>query len=55
MATPTVKLVADIRPALKDAFDRAARRHELTRRAAIEEALANWIEWANVARKGAKP
>lgn len=47
MAQATVKLVADITPALKADLDKAAAKHKLTIRAAVEEALGNWVMWAN--------
>jgi hypothetical protein len=43
-SNPTVKLVADIEPALKAAFDEAASRAGLTKRAATEQALRDYIE-----------
>jgi hypothetical protein len=43
-SNPTVKLVADIEPALKTAFAKAATRAGLTIRAATEQALRDYIE-----------
>jgi predicted transcriptional regulator len=40
----TVKLVADIEPSLKAAFDRAAKRAGLTKRAAIEQAIRDYVK-----------
>jgi predicted transcriptional regulator len=39
----TVKLVADIEPTLKAAFDKAAKRAGLTKRAAIEQAIRDYV------------
>jgi predicted transcriptional regulator len=42
-SNPTVKLVADIDPSLKAAFDKAAKRAGLTKRAAIEQAIRDYV------------
>ena len=39
----TVKLVADIPPALKLALDRTAKRLGITKRMAIEQAIADYV------------
>lgn len=52
MSTGTVKLVADISPALKSSLDKTAKRLGITRRRAIEVAIADYIV-RNVS-KGAK-
>lgn len=39
----TIKLVADITPQLKLALDRKAKRKGITRRSAIEQALADYV------------
>lgn len=44
MSTGTVKLVADISPALKSALDKTAKRQGMTRRAAIEQAIADYVK-----------
>lgn len=41
---PTVKLVADISPKLKADLDRKAKRDGLTKRAAIERAITDYVQ-----------
>jgi hypothetical protein len=43
MATPTVKVVADVEPSLKQAFDRTAQRNKITRRQALENAMRAYV------------
>lgn len=43
MANATVKLVADISPQLKAALDRVARAQKITKRAAIEQAIHDYV------------
>jgi len=43
----TVKLVADISPSLKAAFDRAAKRAGITKRAAVEQAIRDYVARGN--------
>lgn len=40
----TVKLVADITPGLKAELDRAAKRNGITKRAAIEQAIRDYVK-----------
>jgi len=42
----TVKLVADVRPSLKTAFDRIAAARKITRREAVEQAMQAYIDAA---------
>ena len=46
MATPTVKLVADIQPHLKNALDRIAAKRKITRRTAVEQAITAYVDSA---------
>lgn len=41
--TGTVKLVADISPQLKAALDKTAKRLHITKRAAIEQAINDYV------------
>jgi hypothetical protein len=43
MSNVTVKIVADVEPSLKQAFDRRAKRDKLTKRAALEQAMRLWL------------
>lgn len=43
MANGTVKVVADVEPSLKAAFDKAAKRSGQTKRAAIEQAMRHYV------------
>lgn len=43
MGTGTVKLVADISPSLKAELDRTAKRQGVTKRAAIEQAIRDYV------------
>lgn len=44
MSVGTVKLVADISPALKAQLDKAARKQGITRRAAVEAAITAYVQ-----------
>lgn len=46
MASPKVKLVADIQPHLKTALDRIAAKRKITRREAVEQAITAYIDSA---------